>query len=258
MTRNEKILESMRTYDGPLNKRGLPKLKDLREHVGIDDITNVEKRALWRRRESKTESEPEPQKVKAQEPPEAPEPVKTVFKPTGPETTDMTDYEIFIAAGLYAGRNLAIDFGDRVRVAEYYGYDLSTDQRKIHAFQENAKLYNEYRIVQSRRGVHAVAEVDGGGIRIEGLKENSYNYNIMNTVKKAGKEGKYNDETYYQRKSIINRMRADVKYAWENPDGSNIEAIARKAAFLYYRLWGHRPWNTRETILNKTFKIDKV
>ena len=51
--RRAAILKGMRTYQGPLNKRGLPKLRPLRRHIekdGVMDITQAEKKELWTRR----------------------------------------------------------------------------------------------------------------------------------------------------------------------------------------------------------------
>ena len=45
--RDTAILVALRSYDGPRNKRGLPRTKPLREHAGIPDISNDEKRRLW-------------------------------------------------------------------------------------------------------------------------------------------------------------------------------------------------------------------
>ena len=51
--RRAAILKGMRSYQGPLNKRGLPKLQPLRRHIekdGVMDITQAEKKELWTRR----------------------------------------------------------------------------------------------------------------------------------------------------------------------------------------------------------------
>ena len=48
--RRAAILKGMRTYQGPLNKRGLPKLQPLRRHIekdGVLGITNDEKKEIW-------------------------------------------------------------------------------------------------------------------------------------------------------------------------------------------------------------------
>ena len=48
--RRAAILEGMRTYQGPLNRRGFPKLRPLRRHVekdGVMDVTHAEKKELW-------------------------------------------------------------------------------------------------------------------------------------------------------------------------------------------------------------------
>ena len=41
------ILGGMRTYTGPLNKNGLPRIRPLREHIGLDDLSKRERNALW-------------------------------------------------------------------------------------------------------------------------------------------------------------------------------------------------------------------
>ena len=48
--RTAAILEGMRTYEGPFNKRGLPKLRPLQRHVeeeGVQNLSNDEKKELW-------------------------------------------------------------------------------------------------------------------------------------------------------------------------------------------------------------------
>ena len=40
------ILEALRSYDGPLTERGLPKRKDLNLHAGFK-IAGDDKRRLW-------------------------------------------------------------------------------------------------------------------------------------------------------------------------------------------------------------------
>ena len=48
--RRTAILEGMRTYQGPFNKRGLPKTRPLQRHIeedGVTGLTNDEKKELW-------------------------------------------------------------------------------------------------------------------------------------------------------------------------------------------------------------------
>ena len=45
--REQAIRTAMKHYPGPFNRRGYPRLKALRKHSGISDLTNKEKKRIW-------------------------------------------------------------------------------------------------------------------------------------------------------------------------------------------------------------------
>ena len=46
-TRAAKIVDAIETFEGATTKRGRPRLKDLRIHAGIPDITRAERNSVW-------------------------------------------------------------------------------------------------------------------------------------------------------------------------------------------------------------------
>ena len=164
----------------------------------------------------------------------------------------MTAYEILKAAGLPAGRNSILNLADRKRVAEYYGYRTRADTETIESIKLTSKLYNDYVIVKSRRGVHSLP---GGKIRIESKEENDLNWRVSRQVDRASKAKKYATEDLSMRQRRINEVKYWVSEAWAGryDEGKAI----RKAAFLYNRLWNTPPWDTRNAILEKTFDVEQ-
>ena len=162
----------------------------------------------------------------------------------------MTAREILRAAGLPVGRNAAIDYSERLRVAEYYIWKTDTDDQKIAALIGTADLYQDYRIIRSRGGVHALP---GGKIRIESREESDFNYPIIQAAKRDA--GRYDNETLTMRNRRIANTRLYVKDVWAGKRGE-IHRAARRAARLYYRLYGTPPWVTRNAVLDHTFDVD--
>ena len=80
----------------------------------------------------------------------------------------MNPYELFKKAGIPVSRNSAIECSDRLQVATYYGYRINTDADKINALRETLDKYEDYLVVKSRGGVHALPD---GEIRIESREE---------------------------------------------------------------------------------------
>ena len=100
-----------------------------------------------------------------------------------------------------------------------------------------------------RGGVHALPD---GRERIETDEEWDYNEKHRNAVRKPVRKGKYDDETLTQRTRKINEVKAAVRKA---ATARAKEKAARKAARLYYRLWGEAPWDTRQSILDGSFSV---
>ena len=46
-TRKAKIVDAVETFEGAMTKRGRPRLKELRIHAGIPDITRAERNSVW-------------------------------------------------------------------------------------------------------------------------------------------------------------------------------------------------------------------
>ena len=136
----------------------------------------------------------------------------------------MTAREILRAAGLPVGRNAAIDYSERLRVAEYYIWKTDTDDQKIAALIGTADLYQDYRIIRSRGGVHALP---GGKIRIESREESDFNYPIIQAAKRDA--GRYDNETLTMRNRRIANTRLYVKDVWAGKRGE-IHRAARRAA----------------------------
>ena len=164
----------------------------------------------------------------------------------------MTAYEILREAGLPAGRNSILNLADRKRVARYYGNSTDTDQEIIDSIRATSRLYSDYLIVKSRRGVHSLP---GGNIRIESREENNLNWRTSRHVDRTVKAGKYRNEDLSMRQRRINEVRHWVSEAWAGR--YDINKAIRKAAFLYNRLWNTPPWDTRNDILEKTFDVSQ-
>ena len=48
--REAMILQALRSYAGPVNKKGLPKLRPLREHANLPDLTRAERNRMYEQR----------------------------------------------------------------------------------------------------------------------------------------------------------------------------------------------------------------
>ena len=160
----------------------------------------------------------------------------------------MTPYALLKAAGLPAGRNAALDYSDRFRVAEYYGYSTDSDQRIVESLRLTAPQYDDYRVVRSRGGVHALPD---GKIRIESREESDYNHPIQLWAKRPSTVKRFQDETLTKRQQRIERVKSSVRRAWEGM--GNIERAAKSAARLWCRLEGKPPWGVRESVYNRTY-----
>ena len=164
----------------------------------------------------------------------------------------MTAYEILKEAGLPAGRNSILNLADRKRVARYYNHSCNTDQETIDSIRVSSRLYDDYLIVKSRRGVHSLP---GGEIRIESKEENDLNWRTSRHVDRTVKSGKYKNEDLSMRQRRINEVKHFVSEAWAGR--YDINKAIRKAAFLYCRLWNTPPWDTRNDILGKRFNVEQ-
>ena len=162
----------------------------------------------------------------------------------------MQAYELLKAAGLPAGRNSIINLADRKRVARYYHHSTGTDQQTIASIKATARLYDDYLIVKSRRGVHSLP---GGKIRIESRSENDLNWRVSRQVDRTIE--KYKSEDLSMRQRRINEVKHWVSEAWAGR--YNLDKAIRKAAFLYNRLWNAAPWDVRNDILEKRFDVEQ-